>query len=388
MLTRSDNPIPDLRRMRILVVTKRQYMGMDLLDDRFGRFRELPLELNRLGHKVAGLAISYRQRPMGVTLDCDPGRDGCVTWHSKNATGAIMPQLGRVIRNATQLVRDYKPDIIWAASDAYVVTFGTWLAKRFRTCCVVDLYDNFEAFAASKFPGLLPLFRRAVREADGVTFFSRRLAEHVIKTYPLNHPSMIIENGVRKDSFIPQDRNLCRQVLGLPENATIIGFAGALDPSRGIETLFSAYKLLSSKNNVLHLALAGTRQPSLLIPNGARIHDLKILPHQQVPTFINALDLAVICYRQSPQGEVSFPQKAYEIIACRVPLVAAAVGSMNELLTEYPECLYEPENANSLAQAIERQLEARTIVNLRAPSWTDSAKKLEAYFQEVLRGRT
>jgi teichuronic acid biosynthesis glycosyltransferase TuaC len=40
--------------MKILVLTKRQYMGKDLLDDRFGRFRELPLELARLGHEVIG----------------------------------------------------------------------------------------------------------------------------------------------------------------------------------------------------------------------------------------------------------------------------------------------------------------------------------------------
>jgi glycosyltransferase involved in cell wall biosynthesis len=371
--------------MKILVLTKRQYMGMDLLDDKFGRFRELPLELNRMGHTVAGLVISYRRRSMGVSLDCDPGREGSVTWYCENAIGPLSPRPARVMRSATRLVRDYQPDIIWAASDAYVVTFGVWLAKRFRTRCVVDLYDNFEAFPASKVPGALPLFRRAVRGADGVTFFSQRLAKFVTKTYPLKRASTIIESGVQKDCFVPQDRNVCRQLLGFPQNATIIGVAGALDPSRGIETLFSAYKLLSRKNRNLHLALAGARRPSLSIPSGSKVHDLKMLPHLQVPSFINALDLAVICYRQSPQGEVSFPQKAYEIIACRVPFVAAAVGSMNELLAEYPQCLYEPENPDSLAQAIERQLEAKTIVNLPAPSWAESAKRLESFFLDILR---
>ena len=48
--------------MKILVLTKRQYMGKDLLNDRFGRFRELPLELARLGHVIMGLATSYRQK--------------------------------------------------------------------------------------------------------------------------------------------------------------------------------------------------------------------------------------------------------------------------------------------------------------------------------------
>ena len=38
--------------MKILVLSKRQYMGKDLLEDRFGRFWELPLELAQLGHDV------------------------------------------------------------------------------------------------------------------------------------------------------------------------------------------------------------------------------------------------------------------------------------------------------------------------------------------------
>jgi glycosyltransferase involved in cell wall biosynthesis len=360
-------------------------MGKDMLDDRFGRFRELPLELNRLGHEVAGLAISYRHRPVGVTLDSDPSRSGRVTWHCENAAEGIMPRFCRVSRTATQLVRDYKPDIIWSASDAYVATFGAWLAKRSRTCCVIDLYDNFEAFSASKLPGLLPLFRRSVREADGVTCFSKRMADHIARAYLRTKPTATIESGQRKDLFFPQERNASRRSVGLPQHATIVGTAGALDPSRGIETLFSAIRILENKKSDVHLALAGPRKPSLYVPNGPKVHDLKALPHEQVPSFINALNLAVICYRHSAQGEVSFPQKAYEIIACRVPLVAAAVGSMNELLADYPQCLYEPENPESLVQAMERQLHVKTIVKIDAPSWADSAKKLAVFFDAVLR---
>ncbi len=40
--------------MKILVLTKRQYMGKDLIGDRFGRFRELPLELARLVTRLLG----------------------------------------------------------------------------------------------------------------------------------------------------------------------------------------------------------------------------------------------------------------------------------------------------------------------------------------------
>jgi len=370
--------------MKILVLTKRQYMGKDLLDDRFGRFRELPLGLAQLGHEVTGIACSYRRREEGVTFDSNPSQNGIVTWHSINAVNALTPRLGKFAGRMMRLAADFQPDLIWSCSDAYHVIFGAWLANRIQTKCVVDLYDNFEAFRASQLPGVVPLFRRAVREADGVTFFCRRLADYVAETYPRTRPSIIIENAVRKDLFHTQNRDACRQRLGLPKNAQIIGSAGALDSSRGIETFFRAFERLAAEYNDFHLALAGPRKPSLRIPHGLRIHDFKILPHEEVPIFIGALDVAVVCYRQSAQGEYSFPQKAYEIMACGVPLVAAAVGTMNELLEDHPGYLYRPGDAESLAESILRQLKERVIVDGEIPSWADSAQRLESFFAEVI----
>jgi len=371
--------------LRILVLTKRQYMGKDLLDDRFGRFWELPLELSRLGHQVEGLALSYRKRSE-VTFDHEHDSFGGIIWGSVNLLNGYLPQIARYRRRALQIARDFSPDIVWAGSDAYHAVFGNWLAKRVNARCVIDLYDNFEAFSASQVPGVLPLFRRAAKTADGLSVFSQRLVNHVTRNYPRSKPTTVIENGVRLDLFRPLDRTECRRHLGLPQNARIIGTAGALDHSRDIETLFKAFARLSDELGDLHLALAGPRERGLAIPAGPRVHDLKELSHTEVPFFYNSLDAAVICYRPSAQGEYSFPQKAYEIIACRVPFVAAAVGSMNELLRNYPDCIYQPEDATDLADMIKCQLDVQRIVEIAAPSWADSAKQLSDFFLRILDG--
>lgn len=361
-------------------------MGKDLLDDRFGRFRELPLGLAQLGHDVRGVALSYSRREEQTVLDSDPAANGGVTWTAINSTQGVLPRLGRFVGRASKLAAEFQPDVIWACSDVYHAIFGAWLAKRIQARCVIDLYDNFEAFGASKLPFVLPLFRRAVKEADGVTCFSKRLADYVVRTYHREKPTTVIESGVPRGLFYPLDRNECRQRLNLPQGVNIIGTAGALDDSRGIETLFRAFALLASQSDDIHLALAGARDRRTRIPTGPRVHDLGMLAHQQVAGFVNALDVAVVCYRHSPQGEYSFPQKAYEIIACRVPLIAAAVGSMNELLGDYPGCLYEPENAANLAAAARRQLEQKVIVNREVPSWADSAQRLESFLDQVVHG--
>jgi len=371
--------------MRILVLTKRQYSGYDLLDHRFGRLRELPLELARLGHGVTGVALSYRPLDEQVLIDGDPPGNSHVTWHSINLRNGLMPRLHLYAARVNDIAKEFNPDLIWACSDAYHAIFGTKLAEKLGVRCIVDLYDNFESFNATRLPGVLPLFKRAVKSAAGVTCISRSLADYVTRNYGRKGPILILQNSARTDLFFLRDRLGCRRQLGLPEQAMIIGTAGALDKTRGVHALYRAFERLLKKHQNLHLAIAGPRPRFSKIPPGPMVHDFKMLRLETVPVFLNALNVAVICNRDSSFGRYCFPQKAYEIIACRVPLVAAAVGSMNELLAEYPQCLYEPENANSLAQAIERQLETKTIVNLPAPSWAESAKGLEAFFQDVLR---
>ncbi len=371
--------------MKILVLSKRQYMGKDLLEDRFGRFWELPLELAQLGHDVQGLALSYRQRPGGTFLDGDGSSGSGVTWNSVNLLNGYLPQIERYTRWALQISREFRPDIIWACSDVYHAIFGGWLAKRVASRCVIDLYDNFEAFKASQIPGVLPLFRRAVKAADGVSAFSQRLADHVLRSYLRSKPISVIESGVRPDLFYPRDQTECRQHLGLPQHARIIGTAGALEHSRGIETLFEVFEQLSGQVDNLHLALAGPREHGLAIPTGSRVHDFKELPHTEVPVFYNSLDVAVVCYRHSAQGEYSFPQKAYEIIACRVPLVAAAVGSMNELLRNYPDMLVRAGRFGPFSEHTQAPIaHKKNSRDEGVPSWADSAKQLSDFFLRIV----
>jgi teichuronic acid biosynthesis glycosyltransferase TuaC len=369
--------------MKILVLTKRQYMGKDLLDDRFGRFRELPLALARLGHEVQGISLSYRRRVEGSITDFVPSRDGQVIWHSLNLFDGLVPAMQRYLKQARDLIRDFYPEIIWACSDAYHAILGCRLSRECRAKCVIDVYDNFEAFGATKLPAVLALFKRAVRGADGVTCFSPRLAKRIVQTYPRVKPTAVIESGVNTEAFFSQDRTLCRQMLGLPEDARIIGTAGSLYRDRGIDVLFRGFEILNADGDI-HLALAGPRERRSFIPKSSNVHDLGILPWNRVPLLINALDVAVSCYRDSEIGRYSFPQKGYEIIACQTPIVAAAVGTMIDLLSSHPECLFEPDNPKSLAHAVRSQLARPDAIDLKTPSWSDSARQLEEFFLGLL----
>jgi len=369
--------------MKILVLSKRQYMGKDLLDDRFGRFRELPLELARLGHDVRGLCLSYRPRSEGRVIDpLTTGADK-VTWQSVNLLCGYFPALSRYFRRARQLIRNITPDIIWAGSDAFHAIFAARLAKEFKLRYVIDLYDNFESYGATAVPGILQLFKEAVRSAHGVTCVSQQLAEYVQAQYRCIAPLSVLENAVCTDLFRPLDRIASRSQLGLPVTATIIGTAGALHKSRGTKTLYRSYTLLAAKDSNLHLAVAGPRHRNDKPPRGDRIHDLGELPHGLVSTFMNALDVAVVCNRDTEFSRYNFPQKAREILACGTPIVAASVGAMKYILAAHPECLYTPDDPISLTQALRRQIRQPSEITEPIPSWADMAAQLEDFFQTV-----
>jgi len=355
--------------MRILVLTKRQYTNRDLLDDRFGRLRELPLALAHEGHTIRGLCLSYKRKEEGIT------RDGPVTWESLNA--GVLKGFGllRFISRASSLVS--QADLIWACSDSVYGIIGYWLSKRFGVPLVFDLYDNFEYFLAARLPGIKQLYRHVVRKCDGVTCVSMSLAD-LVRSYGRSGPLAVLENAVRKDLFKPLEKGLCREKLNLPLKVPLIGTAGALYRNRGIRTLLHAFRELKRKRPDLHLVLAGPRDMG--IPPWDGVLDLGVLPPEEVPVLLNALDVAVICNRENDFGRYCFPQKAREIMACHVPLVSARVGSMEELFRDRPSWLYEPESAPSLALALERRLKEQDTGYGRVPEWSDLALELEKIF--------
>jgi len=373
--------------MKLLVLTKRQYTGKDLLDDRFGRFWELPLELARLGHEVQGLALSYRHREETRVTDATFNNDAEVHWQSINLLHGFLPDFKNYFKQARRLLDQFQPDLIWAGSDAYHVIFGYKLARNSTAKLVIDLYDNFESYPATRIPGVLPLFKRAVKGADGVTCVSSQLANYVSERYRSRAPALVLENAIRSDLFRPMEREACRKQLGLPPAAKIIGTAGALYASRGIDTLYRGFEILAAENPTLHLALAGPRPSSSGIPRGKHTHDLGILPHDKVSVFFNALDVAVVCNRDSSFGRYNFPQKAREIMACGTAMVAAEVGSMMEILCDHRHCLFAPDDPTSLAATIRIQLAKPTSIDRKVPSWSALAAQLERFFISIRRSR-
>ncbi|HQP26164.1 MAG TPA: glycosyltransferase, partial [Smithellaceae bacterium] len=219
----------------------------------------------------------------------------------------------------------------------------------------------------------------------GITCVSPPLAQYVRETSSCKCPVEVIENAVPEGIFYPLDRSSCRRELGLPQNGIFIGTAGAISKSRGIETLFRAFEILARERSDVHLVLAGACDKGLPLPQNSRVHYLGMLPMNKVPVFLSSLNVSVICNRESAFGKYCFPQKFYEGVACGVPVVAAATGSILELLKDKPENLFEPENVDHLVAALSRQIDNPFTLTLEVPTWSILGKRLEDFFQVCIK---
>jgi len=363
--------------MRVLVLCKRQYTGKDLLDDRYGRLFELPVALASRGHEVYVLAASYR--PKGNSFRTEAGVD----WHSIDIFRSPFGYRQRL----RQLLTNSRPDVIWASSDVLHGIGGSFFARKAGIPIVIDLYDDYESFALTSALNLVAPFRRACAKAAALSVVTRSLAVTVERRAPESSHIEIIGNGVPEGFCARAGRDEARRVLGLPVAARLIGTAGALDASRSIDDLLQAYKQLRRRRDDVRLVLAGPRDraTAAFMAKYDGVIDLGLLAHEQVPWLYSALDVGVVCNRDSAFGRACHPQKLVEMAACGLPMIVAEVGDAATMLSQAN--LYPVGDSLTLSQRLERQLiEPAAVPSSLALRWDRLAAALEALLQRAVDG--
>jgi len=344
-------------------------MAKDLLMDRFGRFYEIPKMLALCGHHVVCVCLKYWCKP--IEESCSTSYFDKVEWRSFALGSNWLAGIVRHYRRVEDLTASFKPDVIVGASDSIHVIMAALLSTKLEVPLVVDLYDNFESYRLARVPVINAIFKRAITKASAISVVSENLAAKAKHEYKPAGVVCTITNAICPEIFYPADKRLARRRLALPEHGLLIGTAGALTRDRGVRALYAGFKKLSQTMDNLYLVVAGRTDRHSRIPDHQRILYLGELPHARIGQLFNSLDIGVICNRKSAFSAYCFPQKLYEMLACGLPLVAANVGEIKNVLINSDAFLYDPEMPDTLADAVNRQLKARYVPRVRIPTWKD-----------------
>jgi glycosyltransferase involved in cell wall biosynthesis len=289
--------------------------------------------LARAGHEVMVVGVAGDgPPPAGVRhmLLPRPRRSEGVRWELRK-----LAFVRRVPQVAYEPLSEFAPDIVYERLSLFG-TAGGRLAAALGVPHAVEV-NALLAAEQARWRGLRLERLAARREESVLRGADLRVAVSAELAARLPAPTAVVPNGVDAELFsaLPE-RAAARNRFDLPAGRRVIGFAGGLRPWHGVETAIEA---LPAAGDVM-LAVAGDGPQrealkGLAADRGVseRVRWLGLLPHEDVPAFLAALDAAVLPY-PALDGFAFSPLKLYEYLAAGVPVVASDIGQVREVLED------------------------------------------------------
>lgn len=189
----------------------------------------------------------------------------------------------------------------------------------------------------------------------------------------IGHPGVMVAN--RRVVYNATNPKRVRQHR--PGARHVVGYAGSLKSYKGLPTLLQAAKFLGPG---VEIELLGGTQAELdaLGPLPHNVRWSGPVPYHQVPDRLQRWHAALLPLDSDLFGEkLCNPLKLWDYRAVGLPLIAADVGSLREVITPTQAQWYAPGDPKSLAQAIQDSLGPPTRARKRVlRSWRARALEL------------
>jgi glycosyltransferase involved in cell wall biosynthesis len=168
---------------------------------------------------------------------------------------------------------------------------------------------------------------------------------------------IVMPNGVDQIKFNLKPKNLeLMTTLGIPPEATVIGFTGILRPWHGLEMLVEAVQRLAEAGKQVFLLIVGDgpirdglNKELLAAGLGAYSKITGRVSHEHVAEYVNLLDIAV-----SPKATFyASPMKILEYMALGKAVVAPDTANLRDMIDNGANgVLFEKDSVDSLATCL------------------------------------
>jgi glycosyltransferase involved in cell wall biosynthesis len=358
-------------KKKTVLLTKRHYTNKDVILDHFGRLHHLPAQLVENGFTVEVICANYRNK-----------KEEFFSYSGVNFHSIPLALCNSIVflHKIWKYIYRYNPDFIITSGDSHFGFIGLVFSKLLGIPCVFDIYDDYTVFKGNKLPFMKSFFKWSARYSDAVICASSPLKAKISK---YNKNIAIIENGVDEQLFRPIRKSEARARLGISCHEPVIGYCGSIGKNYGINILSDAVFKLREEIPGVKLLIAGNNRANICLSH-PHIDYRGVVPQDEVPFFINAVDVAVIPYLPTAQINVSSPCKLPEYLACGVLIVSTRVSDIPNTLSDTPEALCKPGDREDMARAIRWQLENRVAVPLpEYLRWKSLGEKLKDLLNEL-----
>jgi len=220
-------------------------------------------------------------------------------------------------------------DVVHCWEEPYVASAAQIAsATRLRVPLVFATFQNI----VKRYPPPFSWIERsAMRRADGLIAFGHT-ARRVLDERGWQQPARTIPPGVDVNHFRPdrEQRARTRHRLAWGDGAPIIGFVGRFVPEKGIKHLIQVLDRLKSPWRALFVG-SGPLESDVRAwsrQHGDRVRVETSVSHDEVPAYLNAMDLLCAPSQTTPRWREQFGRMLTEAFACGVPVVASDSGEI------------------------------------------------------------
>jgi glycosyltransferase involved in cell wall biosynthesis len=260
------------------------------------------------------------------------------------------------------------PDFIYERASLCGIA-GVKLAREFNVPVLLEvnapLAGEQSAYRGSELAQLATAAECwALKQADAVLVVSKALREHVCGLGSDPARVHLIPNGVDASIFRPgPPEPAVRERWGV-RKGPVLGFVGGLRPWHGVECLPDLLVRLAARYQDVQMIIVGDgplrRELEAKFEGrgvSSRVIFTGAVQHEEVPALIRLFDLALAPYPSLDHAFYFSPLKLFEYMACGVPVVAADLGQIAEVVRDGENgLLYSAGDADALVASCDRLL--------------------------------
>lgn len=238
-----------------------------------------------------------------------------------------------------RLLRSQSWDVVHAWEEPYILASAQVALHAPRAARLI--YSSFQNLPKNYPPPFREIERYCLKRASGWTAFGQTVAEN-LKERPgyRDRPTSTIPLGIDLDVFRPdnQARRHRLQTLGWSEaGPPIVGFLGRFVPQKGIDLLCRVLDQLDPAGWRVLWVGGGPMEGTLRDwagRHGDRVRVVTGVGHDQVPGYLNAMDVLVAPSQTTPRWKEQFGRMLLEAMGCGVPIVASDSGEIPYVVTD------------------------------------------------------
>ncbi len=231
--------------------------------------------------------------------------------------------------------------------------------------------------------------------ATGVVATNGLIRQRLIDDYHLPETKVIsAPNGVDLSSFaLEVTRREAREKLSLPQDTKIVLYVGRFYQWKGLDIVLPACEKLPP--GVQCYIVGGTKESFMQVTGATAIpHNLVFMgerPVGEIPLWLRASDALLLLgtNKNEDSSRYTSPMKLFEYMASKTPIVASATPAVTDVLSPSEAYLFEPDDADSLAQAVADALvgsdtperAAHAQAKVRTLTWEMRARRIITFMQ-------